>query len=191
MWVFKKKINADGTLRYKAQLVIKGCQQRAGIDYSETYASVAMLKTVRILLALAAHHEWHTAHLDVITAFLNSTLKEVVYMALPEGLEGLEGAEGACVLLQKALYSLKQAPRAWYSDINRYLQSIGLKNSKTDLNLYIGPDALLLLYVDDMLIFAKSTTALKALKKQLMEQYNMHDLGEARQFLGLQITRTG
>jgi hypothetical protein len=112
-------------------------------------------------------------------------------MALPEGLEGLEGAEGACVLLQKALYGLKQAPRAWYSDINRYLQSIGLKNSKTDPNLYIGPDALLILYVDDMLIFASSAAALKALKKQLMEQYKMHDLGEARQFLGLQITRTG
>ena len=86
-WIFKKKTNADDTTRYKARLVIKGYEQRAGIDYEETFAPVAMLKTVRILLALAAYYDWEVHHMDVKTAFLNPFLKEKVYMAQPEGFE--------------------------------------------------------------------------------------------------------
>src|SRR3954447_19937632 len=74
-WVFKKKINANGTICYKARLIIKGCQQRAGIDFEETFAPVAMLKTVQVLLALAAFYDWEVHHVDVVTAFLNPTLK--------------------------------------------------------------------------------------------------------------------
>jgi hypothetical protein len=186
-WVFKKKVNANGTIRYKARLVIKGCQQRAGIDFEETFAPVAMLKTVRVLLALAAFYDWEIHHVDVITAFLNPALKEEVYMEQPEGSKH----EHDCRVckLGKALYGLKQAPRAWHSDIDAFLLSIGFTNSKTDPNLYISPEVLLILYVDDILIFARSITALKGAKSQLFTKYAMTDLGEVQQFLGLQIQR--
>jgi len=87
-WVFRKKINIDGTMWYKARLVVKGYEQWPGIDYEETFASVAMLKTVRILLALfAAYMNWEVHHIDAKTAFLNPSLKEVVFIAQLEGFE--------------------------------------------------------------------------------------------------------
>lgn len=186
-WVFKKKVNHNGTIRHKARLVIKGCQQRAGIDYEETFAPVAMLKTIRILLALAAFYDWEVHHADVKTAFLNPALKEEVYMEQPEGLQ--HDGHGRVCRLQKALYGLKQAPRAWHGDINAHLLSIGFMNSNTDPNLYLSPEVLLILYVDDILIFADSIAAVERTKKQLFAKYAMSDLGEAQQFLGLQILR--
>ena len=97
----------NNTVRYKARLVVKGYEQQEGIDYTETYAPVAMLKTVRILLALAAYFDWEVQQMDVVTAFLNPALNEEVYMAHPEGFE----EDGKVCLLQKTLYGLKQAPR--------------------------------------------------------------------------------
>src|SRR5579862_6178474 len=84
-WVHKRKINSDSSIRYNARLVIKGYEQRPGIDYMETFAPVAMLKTLQILLACAAHHGWHVHHMDVKSAFLNPILSQAVYTLQPEG----------------------------------------------------------------------------------------------------------
>ena len=79
-WVFKTKVNTDWSLRYKAQLVVRGFEQREGLDYQETFAPVAKFPTLRILLALAAHNDWEVHHMDVKTAFLYPELKKTVYM---------------------------------------------------------------------------------------------------------------
>ena len=84
-WVFKTKVNADGSLRYKARLVVPGFEQREGLDYQETFAPVAKFPTLRVHLALAAHNDWEVHHMDVKTAFLYPELKETVYMTPPEG----------------------------------------------------------------------------------------------------------
>jgi transposase InsO family protein len=184
-WVFKKKINADNSIRYKARLVIKGYEQREGIDYDETFAPVAMFKTIRILLAIAAQEDWEIHQMDVKSAFLHPKIEEEVYMAQPEGFQ-----QGDLVCrLHKALYGLKQAPRAWYQEINAFLQGIGLRNSSADPNLYMDANNLLLLFVDDVLIFAKGVKPLSKLKHQLSERYDMTDLGSVQQFLGMQIYR--
>ena len=99
-WVFKKKYNSvNNTVQYKACLVVKEYEQQEGIDYTKTFAPVAMLKTVQILLALAAYFDWEVQQIDVVTVFLNLALNEEVYMAHPEGFE----EDGKVCLLQKIL----------------------------------------------------------------------------------------
>ena len=70
-WIYKRKVNPDGSTRYKARLVIKGYEQKEGIDYDETYAPVSKMATFRLLLAMAAQCGWDVDHMDVVTAFLN------------------------------------------------------------------------------------------------------------------------
>jgi hypothetical protein len=111
-WVYKvKRDERRNTVRYKARLVAKGYVQRAGVDYDEVFAPVARLESVRLMLAVAAHHSWEVHHMDVKSAFLNGELKEEVYVAQPAGFV-IKGAEHKVLRLRKALYGLKQAPKA-------------------------------------------------------------------------------
>ena len=115
-WVFKTKVNADGSLRHKARLVVRGFEQREGLDYQETFAPVAKFPTLRVLLALAAHNDWEVHHMEVKTAFLYPELKETVYMTPPEGYgEFLPDQRPIPKMLRllKCLYGLKQAPHEW------------------------------------------------------------------------------
>ncbi|KAK9042849.1 hypothetical protein V6N11_071204 [Hibiscus sabdariffa] len=92
-WVFKKKTDMDGNVQtYKGRLVAKGFRQIHGIDYDETFSPVAMFKSIRILLAVAAFHDYEIWQMDVKTAFLNGKLEEDVYMTQPEGFVTLENA---------------------------------------------------------------------------------------------------
>ncbi|KAL8146162.1 hypothetical protein AgCh_004049 [Apium graveolens] len=79
-WVYKRKIGADGQVEtYKARLVAKGFRQRQGIDFDETFLPVALLKSIRILLAIAAYYDYEIWQIDVKTAFLNGKLEEEVW----------------------------------------------------------------------------------------------------------------
>ena len=112
-WVFKTKVNADGSLRYKARLVVRGFDQREGLDYQETFAPVAKFPTLRVLLALAAHFDWEIHYMDVKTAFLYPELKKTVFMTPPEGYgKFLPDHKPIPKMLKllKCLYGLKQAP---------------------------------------------------------------------------------
>ena len=84
-WVFKNKTNADGSIRHKARLVVRGFEQRQGIDFKETFAPVAKFPTVRIMLALATHFDWEIEQMDVKTAFLYPEIEDEVYISIPEG----------------------------------------------------------------------------------------------------------
>ncbi|KAK8564635.1 hypothetical protein V6N12_058218 [Hibiscus sabdariffa] len=108
-WVFKKKTDMDGNVQtYKGRLVAKGFRQIHGIDYDETFSPVAMFKSIRILLAIAAFHDYEIWQMDVKTAFLNGKLEEDVYMTQPEGFVVPKNAEKVCKL-QRSIYGLKQA----------------------------------------------------------------------------------
>ena len=111
-WVFKvKRDEHSAIVKHKAPLVAKGYVQRPGIDFTEVFAPVARLESVRVLLAVAAHEGWEVHHMDVKSTFLNGELQEEVYVAQPAGFV-FEGAEHKVLKLKKALYGLRQAPRA-------------------------------------------------------------------------------
>jgi len=89
-WIYKREINLDGSTRYKARLVIKGYDQREGIDYDETYAPVSKMATFRLILALATQYGWDVDHMDVVMAFLNPSIdRDNIYMEMPLGIDWL------------------------------------------------------------------------------------------------------
>ena len=120
-WVFTPKYRADGSLeKYKARLVAKGFTQIYGEDYTETFAPVAKLNTIRILLSIVVNLDWDLHQLDVKNAFLNGNLREEVYMKLPPGFPGTR--DNQVCKLKKSLYGLKQSPRAWFDRFTQVLK---------------------------------------------------------------------
>jgi hypothetical protein len=113
-WVFRNKQDENGMVtRNKARLVAQGFTQVEGLDFEETYAPVARLEEIRMLLAFAAHHDSKLYQMDVKSAFLNVPIQELVFVEQPPGFEDPKFPNHV-YKLQKALYGLKQAPRAWY-----------------------------------------------------------------------------
>jgi hypothetical protein len=171
--------------------VIKGFEQRYSIDYFETFASVLQYSTLRALLAKAAAEDLEVDQLDVDTAFLNPTLKEEIYIEIPQFFELLYpdiDFKGKCLRLLKSLYGLKQAPREWFLEVRDYLRTCGFLASNADPNLFVGKGVLILLYVDDMLVVGKRSDV-DAAKALIGHKWKCKDLKEAKLFVGFQIDR--
>jgi hypothetical protein len=125
--VWKKKEGENGEVaRNKSRLVAQGYSQKEGIDYEETFAPVAHLEAIRILLSFAVAKMFKLCQMDVKSAFLNAFLEEEVYVKQPQGFESLEFPHRVC-RLRKALYGLKQAPRAWYVRLGGSCSARGLR----------------------------------------------------------------
>jgi hypothetical protein len=131
-WVFHNKQDEHGVVtRNKARLVAKGYSQVEGLDFDETYAPVARLESIRILLAYATYHGFKLFQMNMKSAFLNGPIKEEVYVEQPPGFEDSEYPSHV-YKLSKALYGLKQAPRAWYECLRDFLLTNGFKVGKAD-----------------------------------------------------------
>ena len=130
----------------------KGYIQLHSIDFEEVFAPVARIETVRFIIALAASRGWEIHHLDVKTAFLNGDLKEVVFVSQPEGFE-VKGQEHKVYKLNKALYGLRQAPRAWNEKLNKVLEKLNFNRCSKEPSLYRKQQEnrllLVAVYVDD------------------------------------------
>ncbi|KAK2414048.1 putative mitochondrial protein [Trifolium repens] len=193
-WVFTVKYNSDGSIeRYKARLVAKGFTQTYGIDYSETFAPVAKLNTVRILLSLAANLDWPLHQLDVKNAFLNGDLEEEVYMDIPPGFEDRFGSN-VCKL-NKSLYGLKQSPRAWFEKFTQSMKKQGYIQGQADHTLFTkfsqdGKIAVLIVYVDDIVLTGNDTDEMGRVKEKLAVDFEIKDLGSMRYFLGMEVARS-
>ena len=174
-------------------MVAKGYAQKEGVDYNEVFSPVVKHSSIRILLALVAQLNLELAQLDVKTAFLHGDFKEEIYMTQPEGFK-VAGKENWVCKLNKSLYGLKQSPRQWYKRFDKFMQDQRYTRSKYDHCVYFhklqnGSYVYLLLYVDDMLIAAKSQFEIDRLKAQLSKEFEMKDLGEAKKILGMEISR--
>jgi hypothetical protein len=109
-WVYKTKYKENGEVdKYKARLLAKGFAQEYGVDYNETFAPVARLYTIRMVLATTTQHNWKVYQMDVKSTFLNGYLEEEVYVQQPPGYE-VKGQEDKVYRLEKEIYGLKQAP---------------------------------------------------------------------------------
>nr|AAT01387.1 putative polyprotein [Oryza sativa Japonica Group]AAT44170.1 putative polyprotein [Oryza sativa Japonica Group] len=148
--------------------------------------------SIRTFFSIVAMHDLELEQLDVKTAFLHGELEEEIYMDQPEGFI-VPGKEDYVCKLKRSLYGLKQSPRQWYKRFDSFMLSHGFKRSEFDSCVYIKfvnvSPIYLLLYVDDMLIAAKSKEQITTLKKQLSSEFDMKDLDAAKKILGMEITR--
>jgi hypothetical protein len=190
-WLFVKKTNNIGQIeKYKARLVIKGCSQRPGFDYNETYSPVVRIETVRTILAMVPQMNLKIQQMDIKGAFLNGILKEKVYMKQPEGYT--DGTKRVCQLI-RTLYGLKQAGREWNTQFDEGIQQMGFTRLISDPCAYIrwqGKDfQIITVWVDDLLIFVTSEVGMRLTKEQITHRWEATDLGEPSKIIGIKITR--
>jgi hypothetical protein len=190
-WVFKNKQGEDGeVVRNKARLVAQGYSQVEGQDFGETFAPVARLEAIMILLALAAFMGFKLLQMDVKSTFLNYVIQKEVFVKQPPGFKNPK-CPSRVYKLSKALYRLKQASRAWYARLKSFLLEYGFVMRSIDKTLFTlkhGNDfSLIQIYVDDI-IFGGSYHSLVSCFQAMMENdFQMSVMGELTFFLVIQV----
>lgn len=187
-WVFKLKKDQQGRIvKHKARWVVRGFEQKNGVDLQETFATVVKATTFRVLFALVAIHDWELHQMDVKGAFLYGEIQEDVYVQQPEG---FDLGQGVCHL-RKALYGLKQSPRVWYQALKTSLEGIGFKRIVSDHSVFLWKEGKVIVaaYVDDLLIAGPDLDMIQTVKVELQQLYEMSDLGECSTFLNIRVTR--
>jgi transposase InsO family protein len=190
-WVYRIKRDHIGEItKHKARLVAKGCSQIPGVDFVETFAPVMRLETLRLLLALATELGLVIHVVDVVGAYLNGTLEEIIFMMQPPEYD--DGSGRVCQLL-KPLYGLKQAGRAWNDELNQTFHKMNFTRLFSDQCVYIrhtDHDLLITsVHIDDMTIFGSDQNAVAEMKVELKGHFTITDLGEAKQIVGLELER--
>ncbi|GJT77541.1 putative ribonuclease H-like domain-containing protein [Tanacetum coccineum] len=190
-WVFRNKKDERGiVVRNKARLVAQGYTQAKGIDYDKVFAPVARIEAIRLFLAYALFMGFIVYQIDVKSAFLYGTIEEEVYVCQPPGFENPH-FPNKMYRVEKALYGLHQAPRAWYETLSTYLIENGFRIGIIDKTLFIKKDKgdilLVQVYIDDI-IFESTKKSLCDKFEGLMHMgFQMSSIGELTFFLGLQV----
>jgi ribosomal protein S17E len=195
-WVETDKRDQNGVIvRRKARFIAKGYSQEFGYDYLHTYAPVASITTIRLILALACILDLELDNMDVGTTYLQSDLEEKIYVKQPPGYEqyGSNGEELVC-RLHKSLYGLKQSGRNWHKKIDGWFRGYGFHPSSADPCLYVkfessGEVLVIVLYVDDLIIASNSRTMTDKFKQNISREFSMKDLKELDWILGMAIKR--
>ncbi|GJR19257.1 retrovirus-related pol polyprotein from transposon TNT 1-94 [Tanacetum coccineum] len=190
-WVFRNKLDENGVVfRNKARLVAQGYNQQEGINYDETYAPVARLESIRILLAYACTLDFKLFQMDVKSVFLNGFINEEVYVAQPLGLIDFEKPDHI-YKLKKALYGLIQAPKAWYDRLKAFLIKHEYKMGMVDNTLFTKKKSsnliIVQIYIDDIIFGSTCQDMCDEFAKIMHDEFKMSMMGELNFFLGLQI----
>ncbi|GJV33683.1 putative reverse transcriptase domain-containing protein [Tanacetum coccineum] len=193
-WVFRNKKDERGiVVRNKARLVAQGYTQEEGIDYDEVFAPVARIEAIRLFLAYASYMGFIVYQMDVKSAFLYGTIEEEVYVCQPPGFEDPHFPDKV-YKVEKALYGLHQAPRAWYETLSTYLLENGFRRGTIDKTLFIKKDKsdilLVQVYVDDIIFGSTKKTLCLEFEQMMHKRFQMSSMGELTFFLGLMHNET-
>nr|GEV10245.1 hypothetical protein [Tanacetum cinerariifolium] len=188
-WVLKNKKDERGiVIRNKARLVAQGHTQEEGIDYKEVFAPVARIVAIRLFLAYASLMRFTVYQIDVKTAFLYGTIDEEVYVMHPSGFQDPEFPDRV-YKVEKAMYGLHQAPRAWYGTLSKYLLTNGFQMGTIDQTLiirrHIGDFILVQVYVDDIIFGSSNLLLYKEFEALMHDKFQMSAMDELNFFLGL------
>ncbi|GJR67200.1 putative ribonuclease H-like domain-containing protein [Tanacetum coccineum] len=180
-WVFRNKKDERGiVIKNKARLVAQGYTQGEGIDYDEVFAPVARIEAIRLFLAYASFKDFVVYQMDVKSAFLYGKIEEEVYVCQPPGFDDPDFPDRV-YKVEKALYGMHQALRAWYETLSTYLLDNEFQRGKIDKTLFIRRDKgdilLVLVYVDDIILalqrshYALTSTPMETQKLLLKDEY--------------------
>ncbi|GKC15109.1 putative ribonuclease H-like domain-containing protein [Tanacetum coccineum] len=191
--VYRNKKDERGiVIRNKARLVAQGYTQEEGIDYDEVFALVAMIEAIRLFLAYTSFKDFVAYQMDVKSAFLYGKIEEEVYVCQPLRFEDLE-FPNRVYKVEKALYGLHQALRAWYETLSTYLLDNGFQRGQIDKTLFIkrvkGDILLVQVYVDDIIFGSTRNEICTEFEKMMHKKFQMSSMGELTFFLGLQVTQ--
>ncbi|GJZ36124.1 putative ribonuclease H-like domain-containing protein, partial [Tanacetum coccineum] len=192
-WIYKNKKDERGiVVRNKARLVAQGYTQEEIIDYDEVFAPVARIEAIRLFLAYASFKDFVVYQMDMKSAFLYGKIEEEVYVCQPLGFEDPEFPDRV-YKVEKALYDLHQAPRAWYENLSTYLIDNGFQRGQIDKNLFIkrvkGDILLVQVYVDDIIFGYTNKCLCTEFEKLMHKKFQMSSMSELTFFLGLQVTQ--
>ncbi|GKC09690.1 putative ribonuclease H-like domain-containing protein, partial [Tanacetum coccineum] len=190
-WVYRNKKDERGIMvRNKARLVAQGYTQEEGINYDEVFALVARIEAIRMFLAYDSFVNFVVYQMDVKSAFLYGKIEEDVYVYQPPGFEDLEFPDKV-YKVEKALYGLHQAPRAWYETLSTYLLDNGFQRGQIDKTLFIkrfkGDILLVQVYVDDIIFGSIRKELCTEFEKLMHKRFQMSSKRELTFFLGLQV----
>ncbi|GJT38444.1 putative ribonuclease H-like domain-containing protein [Tanacetum coccineum] len=185
-----KKDERGIVIRNKARLVAQGYTQEKGIDYDEVFAPIARIEAIRLFLAYASFKDFMVYQMDVKSVFLYGKIEEEVYVCQPPGFKDPYFPDKV-YKVEKALYRLHQAPRAWYETLSTYMLDNGFQRGKFDKTLFIkrykGDILLVQVYVDDIIFASTKKELCNAFEKLMHEKFQMSSMVELTFFLGLQV----
>jgi hypothetical protein len=191
-FTYKRKVNEKGeVVKWKARLVARGFEQRAGIDYVDTSAPVAGIAGFRILVCIALLMGWKTYSWDVDSAFLHPTLKEEIYMRPPSGYAVSGSVEfGKVLRLRKTIYGLKQAAAEWHLLLSGTFRELGYEAVDMSDCYWVKRDGkggvcLACHHVDDCAVTSNSDKLAHELRDTLRKKYGLTDSGELKFHLGM------
>ncbi|CAI7840644.1 unnamed protein product [Closterium sp. NIES-53] len=176
-----------------ARYVARGFTQQQGVDYFHTFSPTPKMTTLRVLLHVVAQRDYELHSLDFSTAFLQGSLHEEIWLCRPPGFTESFPA-GIQWSLRRPGYILRQAPCEWNNTLRTTLAALGFAPPTADPSLFLRTDTSLppfyvLVYVDDLVFSTADNEAVTLVKLELQKRHTCTDLGELRNYLGLQITR--
>lgn len=187
-WVFNVKRDETGKIvRYKARLVAQGYTQIKGESYEETFSPVVNFSVIRLFFSLLVIWlGWKHLQCDVTGAYLYAPLSEEIYIKQPQGFIQ-KGKENLVCRLKRALYGLHQSGRAWYFELTKTLEEIGLyKVNNCNCTYYCGNSVVILIYVDDMVIYGRTENDIDKITNKLKEKFDLKILGKTKRLLGVE-----
>lgn len=187
-WVFTIKRNENGEIvRHKARLVAQGFDQQKGENYEDVFSPVVNFSIIRLFFSvLVCLFKWEHCQIDIKCAYLYAPLKERIFMKQPKGFVDPNKQNHVC-LLKRALYGLHQSGREWFYEIHSVLEDLNFHTLDWVNCVYtFQNNILLLLYVDDIVIFGRTESYITNVIKLLSEKFDLKVLGKTRKLLGVE-----